>query len=142
MKKGNLKSDVEGKDPNSVQPKFIYIDGALREEPVITLRVGSKESPLTKGEYFIFYRADFNKYHLVKKLNLVFYSPFFARKTDSEVAEIERVKAKLKAGGYDNMPVALDDKSGTMSNNAPVLGPSQSVNQVGGGVDRPFTPAD
>ena len=89
----------------------------------------------------IFYRADFNKYHLVKKLNLVFYSPFFARKTDSEVAEIERVKAKLKAGGYDNVPQALDDKSGTMSNvNVPQLGPSQSVNQVGG--DRPFTPAD
>lgn len=115
LKKGHLEKDSKGKDLKSLEPKLIYIDGAMREEAVITLRVGSKESPLTKGEYFVMYRADFNDYHLVKKLNIVFYSEFFGRKTDSEVAEIDRVKLKLKAGGYDKIHegLALDDKSGT-----------------------------
>ena len=105
MKKGHLAADLVGKGPDNIPPpKLIYIEGANREDPVATLRVGSVESPLTKGEYYIFYRADFNKHHLVKKLNIVFYSPFFGLKTDSEVAEIERAKAKVKAGGYDAVP--------------------------------------
>jgi len=39
---------------------------------------------LKAGDYYIFYRPDFKPTHIVKRLNLVFYSEFREARTDEE----------------------------------------------------------
>jgi hypothetical protein len=122
-KKGYLESDCD--DGKKGEEKVIFIDGVDGCLPCVTMRLDN----LTKGEYYILYRPDFKKFHMVKKINVVFYSEFYMRKTASEVAEIDRVNKKLKAGGYDEIRGGLEKK---------VLIPAESKPELVSG--RPITP--
>jgi hypothetical protein len=82
-KKGYLLSDL--KKGQEVE-KVIFLDGGYGNQPVISLRIGSEEKPLTAGEYYIFYRPDFKKDihpESIRKITLVFYSEFYEKKTES-----------------------------------------------------------
>jgi hypothetical protein len=39
---------------------------------------------LKAGNYYVFYKPDFKKEHVVKRLNLVFYSEFREKRTEQE----------------------------------------------------------
>jgi hypothetical protein len=82
-KKGYLMSDL--KKGQEVE-KVIFLDGGFGNVPVISLRIGSEEKPLTAGEYYIFYRPDFKNDRAIhpesiRKITLVFYSEFYEKKT-------------------------------------------------------------
>lgn len=49
-----------------------FIEGIEANEPCVTIRLNN----LKKGEYYVLYRANFKKEHLVRRLNVVFYSEF------------------------------------------------------------------
>lgn len=49
-----------------------YMDGTEGCEPCLTIRLDN----LQKGEYYVLYRPDFKPWHIVKRLNIVFYSEF------------------------------------------------------------------
>ena len=44
---------------------------------------------LKKGEYYVLYRPDFKAFHKVKRLNIVFYSEFYAKRTEAEMNDIK-----------------------------------------------------
>lgn len=61
----------EGEDP--VKDEVIaFVDGIDANEPCITLRLNN----LKKGEYYVLYRPDFKPQHLIRRINVVFYSEF------------------------------------------------------------------
>ena len=78
------------------------MDGIEGEEPCLTLRLDK----LKKGDYFILYRPDFKPFHKVKRLNIVFYSEFYAKRTEAEIADIkakELEKAMFASGSMHNL---------------------------------------
>ena len=65
-----------------------YIDGTYGIEPCLCIRLDD----VKKGEYFVLYKPDFKPWHLVKRLNIVFYSEFQPKRSAAEVKmlDIER----------------------------------------------------
>ena len=59
------------KDGESVPSDDViaYIDGVEGCEPCLSIRLTNVKA----GEYYILYRPDFKPWHLVKKLNIVFF---------------------------------------------------------------------
>ena len=64
--------------------QVVYVDGVDRCDPCVTIRLDK----MSKGEYYILYRADFKKEHKCKKLNMVFYSEFQQKLSNEEAAQI------------------------------------------------------
>jgi hypothetical protein len=76
-------------DKNSNDDEVIaYMEGTEGCEPTLTLRLDK----LKKGEYYILYRPDFKPYHKVKRLNIVFYSEFYQKRTEGEMASIKKAE--------------------------------------------------
>ena len=61
-----------------MEESLAYINGDEGQVPVLTLRMKN----LKKGKYYVFYKPDFKKEHIVKRLNLVFYSEFREKRTE------------------------------------------------------------
>jgi hypothetical protein len=74
-------------DKKGVMPedKMVFIDGVDGCEPCVTLRLNN----LKKGEYFVLYRPDFKPFHTVKRINVVFYSEFYGKKSASELKSMQ-----------------------------------------------------
>jgi hypothetical protein len=64
---------------------MVFIDGVDGCEPCVTLRLNN----LKKGEYFVLYRPDFKPFHTVKRINVVFYSEFYGKKSASELKSMQ-----------------------------------------------------
>ena len=82
----------EGDKNQNDDEVIAFLDGIEGCEPCLTLRLDK----LKKGEYYVLYRPDFKSFHKVKRLNLVFYSEFYAKRTESELnalRDAEREKA-------------------------------------------------
>lgn len=63
-----------------------FIEGIEATEPCVTLRLNN----LKKGEYYVLYRGDFKKEHLVRRLNLVFYSEFSPKMSETQRLKIQQ----------------------------------------------------
>ena len=79
-RRGALKADKEVKNADGNAEVLAYLDGTEGEEPCLTLRLNE----LKKGYYYILYRPDFKPRHVVRRLNVVVYSEFMAKKTPEE----------------------------------------------------------
>lgn len=77
LKKGVRKVDKKDSVNANDEEELIYIDGMDEMEPKVTVRMDN----MTKGEYFILYRADFKKDHKNRRINLVFYSEFMQKES-------------------------------------------------------------
>ena len=62
------------------------MDGVEGNEPCLSIRLND----VKKGEYFILYRPDFKPWHIVKRLNIVVYSEFQPKKSESEYKQWEQ----------------------------------------------------
>jgi len=74
-KRGVVKKshDENGEEkPGSGDEVIAYVDGVEGCQPCLTIRLDH----MLKGEYYILYRPDFKPWHIVKRLNIVFYSEF------------------------------------------------------------------
>lgn len=76
-KRGVVKSkDQDGKPgipgEGNKDEVLAYMDGTEGCLPCLTIRLDN----LAKGEYYVLYRPDFKPWHIVKRLNIVFYSEF------------------------------------------------------------------
>mmetsp|Transcript_10531 Transcript_10531/g.17665 ORF Transcript_10531/g.17665 Transcript_10531/m.17665 type:complete len:127 (-) Transcript_10531:428-808(-) len=81
-RKGKIKPRESDKNQQpSPEDILAYIDGREAEEPCLQLRLNN----LKKGEYYVLYRPDFRPEHRVKRLNVVFYSEFQPKKSESEL---------------------------------------------------------
>ena len=85
-KRGVLKADKQVKNADGNAEVLAYLDGTEGEEPSMTLRLNE----LKKGYYYILYRPDFKPRHVVRRLNIVVYSEFMAKKTPEEQKEYEQ----------------------------------------------------
>lgn len=85
-KKGKLHPDKNVKNADGSADVLAYLDGTEGEEPSLTLRIPHMQ----KGKYYILYRPDFKPRHMVRRLNVVAYSEFMAKKSPEEVAEYEQ----------------------------------------------------
>lgn len=102
-----------------------YIDGVEGCEPCLSIRLTNVKA----GEYFILYRPDFKPWHVVKRLNVVVYSKFMKRMTDSERASLaarQKSLASLNASSVQIPNVSQSDLPG-QKQSAPVLGRGQSA---------------
>ena len=85
-RRGVLKKDPEDKGPQSKDEVIAYIDGTEGNSPCLTMRFDN----LKAGEYFVLYRPDFKPWHLVKRLNVVFYSEFLPKMEGKELEVYQR----------------------------------------------------
>ena len=67
------------------------MDGCEGAEPCLTIRLDD----IKKGEYFVLYQPDFKPHHLVKRLNIVFYSEFQPKRSPAEVKMLD-IERKIK----------------------------------------------
>jgi hypothetical protein len=81
-----LHPDKNVKNADGSADVLAYLDGTEGEEPSLTLRIPHMQ----KGKYYILYRPDFKPRHMVRRLNVVAYSEFMAKKSPEEVAEYEQ----------------------------------------------------
>ena len=87
----------EGK-PGEKDEVIAYVDGVEACEPCLTIRIDHMQ----KGEYYVMYRPDFKPWHIVKRLNIVFYSEFMpyrnAKEQEIYAKEREIMLRKEKEG--------------------------------------------
>ena len=84
-RRGVLKPDKGVKNADGNAEVLAYLDGTEGEEPMLTLRLND----LKKGYYYILYRPDFKPRHVVRRLNIVVYSEFMAKKNEAEQKEYD-----------------------------------------------------
>jgi len=79
-KRGVVKAPGVPGEEQKQDEVLAYMDGTEGCEPCLTIRLDN----LQKGEYYVLYRPDFKPWHIVKRLNIVFYSEFQPYRTDAE----------------------------------------------------------
>lgn len=99
-----------------------YIDGVEGCEPCLSLRL----THVKAGEYFILYRPDFKPHHIVKRLNLVVYSPFMKRMTEEEQQSLQMRQKSLASLNASSAQVGKASQS-NIQHSAPNLSRGQSA---------------
>jgi len=128
-RRGALKADKEVKNADGNAEVLAYMDGTEGEEPCLTLRLNE----MKKGYYYILYRPDFKPRHTVRRLNLVVYSEFMAKKSPEEIKEyeLEQLAHKREMAKYAKMRNA--QLQGALSTNELPKVNEQLEEQIPGG---------
>lgn len=127
-KRGRVKPKDDS-DAGSPDELLAYITGEEASLPCISLRLNN----LKKGDYYVMYRPDFKKDHLVKRLNIVLYSEFQKKKSDKELQrwkkQMDKVQNQAKARiSTVSVPDQQNPDNEMEFNNGQRLGVNQSQN--------------
>ena len=72
---------------------------------MLTLRLND----LKKGTYYVFYRPDFKDEHIIRRINVVFYSKFMQKRTPEELEVMRKMQKTISEPSISMNPSALSE---------------------------------